>query len=156
LIVKSWIAAAETSAAIFDDPHPPTLGAVFGGQFLQLDHAVGDRVNRLVVHVGRQIVEQQDGRAVPREIVLQGQDLPAIAQRALRQQPDFGQAVDHHPFGRVCLDPLEDHSGGLAELQIGRIEQGLLLLFVQQAFRRHQFEDVDARQIPAVRARCAP
>jgi hypothetical protein len=29
-------------AAIFDHPHPPTLGAVVGGQFLQANHAVGD------------------------------------------------------------------------------------------------------------------
>jgi hypothetical protein len=105
------IAAAEPPAAIFDDPHPAALGAVFGGQFLQLDHAVGDAVHGLVVDVGGQVVEHQDRGAVLGEIVLQRQDLAAVAQRALGQQPDLRQAVDHHPL-RLGRPPPPRRSSG--------------------------------------------
>ena len=82
------------------------------------------------------------------------QDLAAIAQRALRQQPDFGKAVEHHPARLDALDRLENLLGGLAEFEVGRIEQALLLIDVEQAFRRQQFEDFDALvQCPAVRRR---
>ena len=97
------------------------------------------------MRVGGQVVEQQHGRAVPGEIVLQRQDLPAVAQRALRQQADLGQAVEHDARRLDALDRLEDQPGGLAELEVGGIEQALLLLVVEQALRRHQFEDLDAR-----------
>ena len=58
------IAAAEVLAAIFDDPQPPPLGAIFGRQFLQPEHAVRDAVHGLVVGVGGEIVEHQHGGAV--------------------------------------------------------------------------------------------
>ena len=54
-----------------------------------------DAVHGLVESVRRQVVEQQDGGAVPRKIMLQGQDLPPVAQRALRKQADLRQAVEH-------------------------------------------------------------
>ena len=54
--------------------------------------------------------------------------------------------------GFDALDRLEDQLGRLAELQVGGIEQALLLLGVEQAFRRHQLEDLDRLvERPAVR-----
>ena len=91
------VAAAERLAAILDDPQPPPLGAVVGRQLLQPDHAVRDAVHGLVGRLGGQVVEHQHGRVVPGEIVLQRQDLAAVAQRALRQQADLRQAVEHDP-----------------------------------------------------------
>jgi len=88
--------------------------------------------------------------------VFQGQDLPAIAQRTLSQEPDFRQAVDHHAIRRQGLELFEDHPGGLTQLQVGGIEQALLLMFVQQALRRHQLENVDARQVPTMGAGAGP
>ena len=67
--------------------------------------------------------------------------LPTVAQRILRQQPDFGQAVQHHPVRLRALNGLEYLLGGFAEFEIGGIEQALLLLRIKQAFRRQQFED---------------
>ena len=144
-------AAAELLAAIFDHPHPPPLGAVIGRELLQPDDPVGDAVHGLVVHFGGEVVEHDDGAAVAREIMLERQHLAPIAKRALREQPDFRQAVDDDAIGLVLLDRLEDALGGLAELEVGRIEQALLLVLVEQAFRRHQLVDgVGLGERPAV------
>ena len=94
-MIEVVIAAAEALAAIFDHPQPAPLGAIFGRQLLEPDHAVRDAVHGLVVRLAGQVVEHQHGRAAAREIMLQRQDLAPIAQRALRQQPDFRQAVEH-------------------------------------------------------------
>ena len=146
------IAAAKALAAIFDHPQPPPLGAIIGRQLLEPDHAVRDAVHGLVVRVAGEVVEHQHGRAVAREIMLQRQHLAAIAQRALREQPDFRQAVDHDPPRLDLLDRLEDPLGRLAELEVGGIKQALLLLLVEQAFGRDQLENVERIvEAPAVR-----
>ena len=95
--------------------------------------------------LGGHIVEQEHGRTVAGEIMLQREDLPAIAQRALRQQADFRQAVDHDALRLQPLDRIEDALHGLAELEIGGIEQALMLVGVEHALRRQQFEDLDCR-----------
>jgi hypothetical protein len=51
--------------------------------------------------------------------MLDRQNLPPIAQRILRQQPDLGQAVEHDPARPVPLDHFEDLLGGFAEFEIG-------------------------------------
>ena len=84
--------------------------------------------------------------------MLDRQDLPPVAQRALRQQPDLGQAVEHHAARPRAFDRFENLLGGLAEFEIGRIQQALLLLGIEQAFRRQQFEHLDVVvQRPAMR-----
>ena len=102
------IAAAERLAAAFDDPQPPPLGAVNRRELIEMDHAVRDAVHGAVVGLGGQVVEHEHGGIVLREIMLQREDLPPIAQRALRQQPDLGQAVDDHALGLQALDRFED------------------------------------------------
>ena len=147
------IAAAIALAAIFDDPQPAPLGAIFGRQLLEPDHAVRDAVHGPVVGLARQIVEHQHGRSAAREIMLQRQDLAAIAKRGLREQADFRQAVQHDADRLDLLERLEDALGRFAKLEIGRIKQALLLFVVEQAFGRDQLENVDAVERPAVRCR---
>jgi hypothetical protein len=89
------VAAAELDAAHFQDVYTPPFLAEFLGNLLQADHAVGDTVQVLVRLAGL-IVEQQYGAGAGREELLEGQDLAAVAQRILRQQSHFGQAVEHH------------------------------------------------------------
>ncbi len=111
-----------------------------------------DAVHGLVERIGGQVVEHQHGRVVAREVVLERQDLAAIPQRALREQTDFGQAVEHHARRLDRLERLEDALGRLAQLKVGRIEQALLLVLVEQALRRDQFEHLEGlRKAPAVR-----
>ena len=138
------IAAAKLHAAIFDDAGAPPLRAVGRRQFLQPQHAMRDAVHGLVGDIGGQVVEQHHGGVELGEVMLDRENLPPVAQRALRQQPDFGQAVQHHPVRLRAVDDLEDLLGGFAEFEVGGIQQALLLLRIQQAFRRQQFEDLDA------------
>ena len=84
------------------------------------------------------------------KILLQGQHLPPEAQGTLGQEPDLGHTVDHDPRGLELLDALEDGARRLAELQVGRIEQALLLAGVEHALERERLEHVDSGQRPAV------
>ena len=147
------IAAAIALAAIFDHPQPPALRAIFGRQFLEADHAVRDTVHRAVIGLARKIVEHQHGRPAAREIMFQRQDLAPVAERRLGEQPDLGKAVENDALGLDPLERFENALGRFAELEVGRIEQALLLVVVEQAFRRNQLEDVDAVQRPAMRSR---
>ena len=86
--------------------------------------------------------------------MLEGENLPPVAQRALRQQPDLRQAVDHDALGLQPFDGLEYPLDGFAELEIRRIEQALMLIRIKHAFRRHQLHDLDlVANRPAVRSR---
>ena len=148
------VAAAKFHAAIFDDARAPPLCAIGRRQFLQPQHAVRDAVDGLVGESDGQVVEQQHGGAELCEIMLDRQDLPPVAQRTLRQQPDLGKAVEHHPVRLRAIDGREDLLGGLAQFEVGGIEQALLLLGIEQALRRQQFEHFDPLvELPAVRGR---
>ena len=112
-------AAAEFHPAIFDDARAPPLRAIRGRQFFQTKHAMRDAVHGLVGDIGGEIVEQHHRGAEFCEIMLDRQNLPPVAQRALRQQPDFGKAVEDHPGRPVALDRFENLLGGFAELEVG-------------------------------------
>ena len=111
-------------------------------------------VNGAVGALGGEIVEHDDRGIVLREIMLQRQNLPPVAQRALRQQTDFREAVDDDALRLYPLDAVEDALYGLAELEIGRIQQALVLVGIEHALRRHQLENLDLRpDRPAMRPR---
>ena len=88
-------AAAEFPAAHFVNPQPPPLGAELRRHLVQPDHAMRDAVQREVILMFGQVIEQEGGGAVAREVVLQRHDLAPVTQAALRQQADVGQAVEH-------------------------------------------------------------
>ena len=137
------VAAPERLTPIFEHPQPATLRPVVRRQFLKPDHAMGDAVNGLVHCIRRQVVKHQDRGGIAREEVFERQDLAAVTERSLSEQPDFGQAVEHDPRRLDTLDGLEDHPGGFAQFQVGGVQKALLLVRVQQAFRRRQFEHLD-------------
>ncbi|MNI57000.1 hypothetical protein D3C73_1120330 [compost metagenome] len=86
--------------------------------------------------------------------MLDRQDLPAVAQRALRQQANLGEAVEHHAGWPDAFDHFKNLFGGLAQFQVRGIQQRLLVLGRQQAFGGRQFEDMDiVVQLPAMGAR---
>jgi hypothetical protein len=76
-------------------------------------------MHRLVERLGGKVVQQQDGGTVTREEVLQRQDLPPIAQRALRQQAELRHAVQHDPAWRYAFDERENLSRRFAQLKVG-------------------------------------
>src|SRR3954467_8512807 len=80
-------AAPEVHASHLDDPNAPPLRSVRGSKLLEVDDGVTETVQIEVVLLGRQIIEQQNGRVVEQEEVLERKDLAAVAQRSLREQP---------------------------------------------------------------------
>src|SRR6202012_4359680 len=99
---------------------PPPLTAVDRRKLVEMDHAVRDAVHCPIEALGREVVEHDDSRVVTGEIVLWREDLATIAQRALRQQANFGEAVDHYTLRLDPFDRVEDAPHGLAELEVGR------------------------------------
>jgi hypothetical protein len=130
------ISAAELNPAVFDHSYAPALRAVGGRQLFQPDYAVSDAVNGLVGDLGRQVVQQQHGAVEFREVMLDRENLPPIAQRALGQQPDLGETVEHYAVRPHSIHGSEDLPGGFAQFKVGRIEQALLLLGIKQALGR--------------------
>ncbi|MNK85090.1 hypothetical protein D3C87_1049590 [compost metagenome] len=115
---------------------------------------MGNAVHGFVEGFGGQIVKQHDGGVVAYEVVLDREDLTAIAQGALRQQADLGQAVEHHARRLEPLDHFENLPGGFTQLKVRGVQQRLLMLGIEQVFRRRQFEDIDVVvQFPTVGAR---
>jgi hypothetical protein len=148
------IAAAKLHGAIFDDARAAPLRAIGRRQFLKPQHAMRNAVHGLVGLLGRQIVEQHHRGAEFCEIMLARENLPPVAQRALRQQPDFGKTVEHDPARPRAFYRFKNLLGGFAEFEVGRIKQALLLFGIQQAFRRQKFEHLDVvAQRPAVGGR---
>src|SRR5947199_4041932 len=116
------VAGGKGLAPTLDDAQAAALAAVDRGQLIEMNDAVGDAVNGPIGGLCGEIVEHDHGRVVLGEVVLERQYLAAISQRALRQQADFRQAVDHHPLRLEPLYRLEYAVDGLAELEIGGIE----------------------------------
>ena len=144
------IPAAILHAAHLDDAKPATLGAVFERELLQRDDAVRDAVQLEVVVVRRQIVEQHHGAPSTGKEILQGKNLPSIAQRVLRKQTHLGKRVEDDAFRIYLPHPVENAFGRLAELHLRRMEQRQLLIGIEARFRRHELKNVNAGQCPAV------
>ncbi len=82
--------------------------------------------------------------------MLQGQDLATVTQRALRQQAQLGQAVDHHARRIETFHPIEDQTAGLAEFHLGGMQDRQFLAGIETGLRRHEFEDRHAVEAPAM------
>ena len=106
-----------------------------------------------VVGLLRQVVEEQHRAPLPGEEVLQRQHLAAVAQRPLRQQPDLRKAVEDDAGRRHARDLVHHHLDGLAELQVGGVDDRLLAFGIEAELGRDQLVDLDAVEIPAMRAR---
>ena len=141
--VEVVIAAAKALAAAFHHAKPAPFAAIDRRQLIEVDHAVRNAVNGAVGALGGEIVEHDDSGIMLGEIMLQRQNLPPVAQRALRQQTDFRQAVDDDALRLDPLDAVEDALHGFAELEVGGIQQALMLIGVEHALRRHQLENLD-------------
>ena len=147
------VAAAVLLAPELRDAQPPPLGAVLGRELLKAHDPVGDALELQVFRLGRQVVEQEH-RAFPAdEVLLEGQDLPPVAERVLGEQPHLRERVDDDPPGLDALDLGEDGLGGDAQLDLGRLEHGVLVVRLKLRFRRDQLQNVDAGERPAVRPR---
>jgi len=121
------IAAAKLGAAILDDADAAALRAIIRRELLKAQNRMRDAVDGLVGDIGREIIEKHHGRIEPGKKVLDGQNLPAVPQRALGEKPDFRKTVEHDAMRLDPIDRLENLLGRLAEFEIGGVEKALLL-----------------------------
>ena len=75
---------------------------------LEQDHAVRNRMQLQVVRCGGQIVQQDYGALATCEKMLERENLTSIAQRALSQQAQLGQAIEHDSRGIELGDSIEN------------------------------------------------
>ena len=135
------VAAAVLLAPELHDAQPPPLGAVLGRELLQAHDPVGDALELQILRLGRQVIEQEH-RAFPAdEVLLEGEDLPAVSERVLGEQPHFRERVDDDPPGFGTLDLGEDGLGGDAQFDLRRLEHGCLVVRLEFRFRRDQLQE---------------
>ena len=84
--------------AEFHDPQPPSLRAVLRCKLIERKHAVGDALELHVGSLGSAVIQQQDSAVPAHEELLERQDLAAVLERALRQQPQFRQRIEDDPL----------------------------------------------------------
>src|SRR5690606_42132041 len=101
------VAAIETATAKLQDLHL-TQGVTVGRRpAVERDHAVGNALQLQVGGLARTIVEEQGRTVAASEELLQGQDLLPVAQRALGEQPQLRQRIEHHALRTIPLDGIE-------------------------------------------------
>ncbi len=96
------------------------------------------------------IVEHDDGATPSHEKLLERENLAAVTERALREEAQLRQRIEHHPPGLAALDGLDDPTRRLVELDFrGRQHRELLVAF-EFLLVGDQFDDLDAVERPAV------
>ena len=138
-------------AAELDDAQPPPRPAVFERQLLQQQHAVAEAL-QLRVLAARLVVQQQHRGVHAGEVGLQRQDLAAEPQRIARQQLQLAERVEDDAGRPQAIDDRQQGPDGVAELDLGRMVEGVLFLD-SGVVRRRQLEQLDAVEGPAVRRR---
>src|ERR1700676_4697729 len=151
------IAGAEALAATLDDAQAAPFASINRSELVEMDDAVRNAVNGLIGGLGGEIVKHEHGGVVLGEVVFEREDLAAVAQGALGQKPDLGQAVDHDTLGLQPLYGLEYPLDRFAELEIRGVKKALVLVRIKNAFGRDQLEYLDCiPDGPTVRPRAVP
>src|ERR1700744_1029662 len=74
---------------VLDHAQPAPLGAILRCELFQQDYSVRETVDGLVPNISCKVVQHEHCSTVSGEVVLDGQYLPPIAKRVLREQADF-------------------------------------------------------------------
>src|SRR5579872_919422 len=150
------VTLTEAHRTHFHDPQPPARSAVFRGELLHFDHAVGEAEHMRIapqaaaIHL---VIQQQYRAALPGELLLQSQELPTIAQRRLREQPKFRQRVEDHTRGPELARFGEEQIRDRVQLHLGGMKDRGLRFGTQERVDRRQLEKRNLLQRPIVRAR---
>ncbi len=96
------------------------------------------------------VVEEEHGAAAAGEVLLEREDLPAVAKRALREEADLRQRVEHHARRLHALDLGEQGVHRLAQLHLGGMEERVLVRGLR-VLRELHLEDRDPVERPAMR-----
>src|SRR4029079_11318743 len=82
------------------------------------------------------------------EVLLQGQDLPPVAQGIAGQEAHLGERVEHDAARTDALHDLQHSARRLVELDFGRVEERVVT--AARGLRRGQLVQLDAVERPAV------
>ncbi len=148
---KIVIPAAKADAAILDDANAPPLGAIFRIAQVEQDHAMRNALYLQIVIRLRSIVQHEDRAVASGKELLEREDLPPIAKRIAGKQPQLREGVEYDPrrFDRVHFR--QDRSRGVAQFHLGRVKDRIGLVGLEISFRRNDFTDLHACEVPAVR-----
>ena len=80
MVEHRLLPGVETCHWGYFDAKTPPVGAVVRGELFQTDYSVCNAMDRLVMRFAGEIVQHHHGRPITREIMLQRQYLPAVAQ----------------------------------------------------------------------------
>ena len=119
---------------------------------LEREHAVRQALQVAVRRRAGQVVEQQHGAAAAGEVLLERQDLAAVAQRTLGQQANLRQRVEHQT---LRLDAGATSSTALV-VSASSTSDGWNSVFWSSSAQRiggRQLEHVDPVEGPTVRRR---
>lgn len=86
-----------------------------------------------------------------REVLLERENLPAIAKRGFRKQAQLGERIKRHPHWLDPFDRFKQEPGRLGQLDLGSVEEGVLRLSRQLLLDRGQLHDLDTVQRPTMR-----
>ena len=143
------ISAAKLHAPVLDDAETATLRAVLGIQLFEQHHAVRDALHLQIAVDRGQVVEEDDGAVPGREELLQGEDLPPIAERAAGEQPQFRERVEDDAGGLQPFDITENQLRDRRQLDLRRVEHRVLLVELELIFRRRELPDRGCRRAPS-------
>ncbi len=146
------ITTAVVDAADLHHLQPAPRRAVHRRQPLEDDDAVRHAVELQIVDLRRPVVEEERGDVPVGKELFEGQDLPAIAQRALREQANLRQGVEHDPLRLLPLDDAEEALDRLPQLDLGGMEERQILFLGEHLFTDELLVDGDRVERPAVRA----
>ena len=133
----------------FDYADPPARPPKFEGHLLELNHAVRNTLQLLILLVGRSVVEHQNRTPAAGEVLLEGEDLATVAKRVARQQPHLGQRIKDHTRGLDAFSGLQNPLDHLGKFNFRRVIERVLL--VGQRPRGGQLINANPVERPPVR-----
>ncbi len=142
------VAAAVPQPAELHDAHPAALRSVLGGELLHRDDAVDEALEERVRRAGLRVVDEEDRAPQLLQAPLHREDLAAVPEPALREQPQLRAGVEHDPRRPEPVDLLQDEAHPLAELHLRRLVERRLGLVLRAVAR--DLEDREAFEGPAV------
>ena len=104
---------------------------------LQRDHAMADAVEMRILSLAgaRHVVDEHDGGVASDEELLEPENLAAVVQGILRQEPHLGETVEHDTPRLDPFDFLSNQFDGFAELYFPGVDNGLLVAAPKALFR---------------------
>src|SRR6185312_15570741 len=125
--------------------------AILRSNPVELDDAVGEALQLSIATLRGAVVEEEHGGIAGRELLLEGQDLPAVAERVSSEESHLRERIDDDPLRPALVHDGQDPLDGLVELDLGRMEERVLALRLEHLLGGGERVHVEAVDRPAVR-----